>query len=126
MVDVRAWSVPLVSKPTPAKMKPCGFVRSTPAGFLAGVLVSSVETLSGVSAFVTLAQHAWKISNHICFFIISRYNSMDLTTRHIRIRSTMAVVQEVSELKSGYKKNARWSQKLRKTMIDLLNRSNVL
>ena len=30
---LRAWSVPSVSKPTPAKMRPCGFVKPTPAGF---------------------------------------------------------------------------------------------
>jgi len=29
----RAWSVASVSKPTPAKTRPCGFVKPTPAGF---------------------------------------------------------------------------------------------
>jgi len=33
MLTLRAWSVPSVSKPTPAKMRPCGFVKPTPAGF---------------------------------------------------------------------------------------------
>ena len=45
-----------VRKPTPAKMKPRGFVRPTPAGFFAELLVSSMGSLLGVSVFVTLAQ----------------------------------------------------------------------
>ena len=32
-IRLRAWSVPSVSKPTPAKTRPCGFVKPTPAGF---------------------------------------------------------------------------------------------
>ena len=57
----RAWSVPSVSKTHARQNETCGFVRPTPAGFLAGTLVSSVETISGVSVFVMLAQ--WPSEN---------------------------------------------------------------
>ena len=105
-------------KPTPAKMKPCGFVRSTPAGFLADVLVSSVETLSGVSAFVTLAQQrSEKITLYV--FHVSLYFYLQII-HHTCILSVMAIAQDTSAPKSNHKKNARWSQEDNAVLIEQL------
>ena len=49
------------SKPTPAKMKPCGFSRSALVRFVADVVVSSVGTFSGVLVFVTPAVALYRI-----------------------------------------------------------------
>ena len=67
-------------KPMPANTKPCRFVRSTMGGFLADVLVSSMDILSGVSVFChTCAARFGK-----CYRIYS--TSRDSTTFSVILR----------------------------------------
>ena len=89
-------------KPTPAKMKPCGFVRSTPAGFLARVLVSSVETSSGVSVFVTLLSRLcrpWRILSYTIYF--ASWQSCSNTDFALQVPHR-AVLRAHSAVRLGY------------------------
>jgi len=121
---LRAWSVPLVSK-THARQNEtlwiCKIHTSRVFSQCAGQFHGN--HLRGLGVCHACAAALGKLK--ICFFIFCYNYKLSTQPRHIRIRSTMAVVQEASELESSHKKNARWSQKGNVALIDLLNRLNV-